>query len=97
MGKKRKNQDSCASLCRSQKICKNNDNINSMILNIDSINNENEFMNSISPNVSRRTSNRILTISNNQNETLYSAISPNTFYLDLGDCKYICQYCGALF
>ena len=61
--------------------------------NMRCLNYENENLNIGGTNVSRFTSYTITMICNLQIQTQMT----NTLYIDLGDCTYNCQYCGAFF
>ena len=93
MTKKRRNQNLYNEQAHEMKRRENNnDNRNFITSNRELTNNDNEFSNSIATNFTRYSVNRISLISNMQRQTF-----PNIFYLDPGDCTYICQYCGAFF
>lgn len=47
--------------------------------------------------VSRKTKKRLSLISNMQIKSPKVVATENTSYLDLGDYKYYCEYCGTLF
>ena len=92
MGKKRTNIFPYVVSQRKKKHRRNNENTISQTSNTEFVNNQNEISNTGTTNFTRYSLKRISNICNMQKETL-----SNSLYLDLGDCTYICKYCGAFF
>ena len=96
MGKKRINKFLYDMTHKKKKMRKNND-TNSVTSNIELLNYEHEYENSVTTNISRPSFSRRSMIYTMQREKSYGMLLTNTLYLDLGDCTYKCQYCGAFF
>ena len=93
MDKKRKHETASNITFKNKKSCKDDNNTNFVTSNMRCLNYENENLNIGGTNVSRFTSYTITMICNLQIQTQMT----NTLYIDLGDCTYNCQYCGAFF
>ena len=97
MGRKRINEFSYNLPRKAKKSRKNNSCTNNTASSTECLNYENSYPNYVTTNSSRYSLNIVSIITNMQTETSCKTILSNSFYLDLGDCTYTCQYCGAFF